>query len=329
MKKQRYELIAGKSAKFWEVQVKGSSMTTAYGRIGTKGQSSTKKFADADTAKEAAQKLIQQKVNKGYSKAPERKSKQSAKPRTKKRSTRKKVSRKAVAKKVNIADLSERDALKHAKEANTPQSDLRKLLERFIRVDRALAKRDDLSPISLEKLSHSSDRITRRNVASNANCTTSTLLHLAPQFPAEFLGNPLFDWMLIEDPHCLGKLDDKVLLGLLKREACPEAFLRWAADHGSAEVKLSLISNKRVPKDVLEKLARSRNERISAAARGHEKLAPEIDEDELEQVFLDAVLQLLSDNVSEARRLKYIGLAQFPYVSEEERLAWALRGSSR
>ena len=73
MKKQRYEFISGKSAKFWEVQIKGSSMTTAYGRIGTKGQSSTKKFADADTAKDAAHKRIQQKVKKGYSKAPDRK----------------------------------------------------------------------------------------------------------------------------------------------------------------------------------------------------------------------------------------------------------------
>ena len=77
-----------------------------------------------------------------------------------------------------------------------------------------------------------------------------------------------------------------------------------------------------MPKDVLEKLARSRNERISEAARGHEKLAPEIDEDELEQVFLDAVLQLLSDNVSDERRHKYIGLSQFPYLSQTERLAW-------
>ena len=54
-------------------------------------------------------------------------------------------------------------------------------------------------------------------------------------------------------------------------------FLRWAADNGSTEVKLAVISNKNGCKDVLERLARSRNKRISAAARAHEKLAPKID----------------------------------------------------
>ena len=48
MKKQRYELISGKSAKFWEVYVRGSSMTTAYGRVNTKGQRTVKEFESAN-----------------------------------------------------------------------------------------------------------------------------------------------------------------------------------------------------------------------------------------------------------------------------------------
>ena len=48
MKKQRYELIAGKSAKFWEVGVVGKVITTAFGRIGTEGQSTTKEFPSDD-----------------------------------------------------------------------------------------------------------------------------------------------------------------------------------------------------------------------------------------------------------------------------------------
>ena len=151
MRKQRYELISGKSAKFWEVQIKRSSMTTAYGRIGTKGQSTTKEFASADKAKEAAYKLITQKVNKGYSKAPARQSKQSPKPKTEKRGTKKKGPGKTAVKKVNIADRT------NAKLSNLPkqQTRLSRILQSYlgvtIKVDRALAKRDDLSPISSGK----------------------------------------------------------------------------------------------------------------------------------------------------------------------------------
>ena len=178
-------------------------------------------------------------------------------------------------KKTDVTKLGESAALKVAKLPHTSKTDLRKLAGRFDKVDRALAKRDDLSATALEDLSHSSDRITRRNVAANSNCNTRTLLHLAPQFPAEFLDNPRLDWMLIEDPASFHKLDEKVLMEIFKRQDCPTAFLRWAADHKSIEVKLAVISNKETPKDVLERLARSRNKRISAAARAHEKLAAE------------------------------------------------------
>ena len=190
----------------------------------------------------------------------------------------------------------------------------------FKKVDRALAKRDDLPATLLEKLSHSSDRITRRNVSANPNCSTETLLHLAPQFPSEFLGNPQLDWMLLEDPGSFRKLDDSVLMGMFKRQDCPEAFLRWAADHESDEVRLSLISNKRAPRDVLERLALSDEPRVSEAARAHEKLAEEISESELDKIFYDAVRELLEGDVRDEISKKYIGLAQF--LTSPLRHAW-------
>ena len=48
---RRFELVSGKSSKFWEVSVDGTDVTTRYGRIGTGGQSKTKSFADADAAR--------------------------------------------------------------------------------------------------------------------------------------------------------------------------------------------------------------------------------------------------------------------------------------
>lgn len=62
----RYELSQGRSNKFWEIVVKGSSLTTTYGRIGTAGSSTTKSFGSPAAAKAAASTLTAQKVAKGY-----------------------------------------------------------------------------------------------------------------------------------------------------------------------------------------------------------------------------------------------------------------------
>ncbi|MDO5623582.1 MAG: DUF4132 domain-containing protein [Pseudomonadota bacterium] len=64
---QRFELIEGKSAKFWEVQCDGDSLTVRYGRIGTQGQTQTKTLADATAALKERDKLIREKTGKGYS----------------------------------------------------------------------------------------------------------------------------------------------------------------------------------------------------------------------------------------------------------------------
>ena len=63
---QRFELIEGKSSKFWEVQTEGESLTVRYGRIGTNGQTQTKTFASADAALKERDKLIKEKTGKGY-----------------------------------------------------------------------------------------------------------------------------------------------------------------------------------------------------------------------------------------------------------------------
>jgi predicted DNA-binding WGR domain protein len=64
--KRTFEFLDGKSAKFWEIELQGASHTVRYGKLGTKGQSSTKSFATADKAKQDADKQIASKVKKGY-----------------------------------------------------------------------------------------------------------------------------------------------------------------------------------------------------------------------------------------------------------------------
>jgi predicted DNA-binding WGR domain protein len=61
-----FEFVGGTSAKFWEVSVSGCDVTARYGRLGTSGQIQTKTLDDAAAAQKHAEKLIGQKLEKGY-----------------------------------------------------------------------------------------------------------------------------------------------------------------------------------------------------------------------------------------------------------------------
>src|SRR5262245_45906348 len=61
-----FEFKDGTSNKFWNIELQGQIFTVTFGRIGTKGQSQTKAFKDAATAKREHDKLVEQKLKKGY-----------------------------------------------------------------------------------------------------------------------------------------------------------------------------------------------------------------------------------------------------------------------
>ena len=63
---RRFEFVEGSSAKFWEIAVNGAETVVRWGRIGTAGQSQTKSYADAAAATKQAEKLIAEKLGKGY-----------------------------------------------------------------------------------------------------------------------------------------------------------------------------------------------------------------------------------------------------------------------
>lgn len=56
----------GSSNKFWNIELQGKKFTVQFGRIGTAGQTQTKAFGSADEAKKAYEKLIKEKLGKGY-----------------------------------------------------------------------------------------------------------------------------------------------------------------------------------------------------------------------------------------------------------------------
>ncbi len=62
----RYELSDGSSNKFWEITLADKSFTTKYGKIGANGQTTIKSFGSTIEAKKEHDKLVAEKVKKGY-----------------------------------------------------------------------------------------------------------------------------------------------------------------------------------------------------------------------------------------------------------------------
>lgn len=62
----RYEFVDGGSSQFWDIRLEGTSFTTTYGRLGSAGRSSTKEFDSDAKAQKEYDKLVAEKVKKGY-----------------------------------------------------------------------------------------------------------------------------------------------------------------------------------------------------------------------------------------------------------------------
>lgn len=179
-------------------------------------------------------------------------------------------------------------AIRTAKDANSSARQLMLLAGQGEAVDRLLAKHPKASSKLLEKLSHSSDKATRKNVVLNANASKDVLLKLAPQFPGDFFKNPAFDWLLLEDPDLLFKLGHGVLKNILKRPECPESFMRWVAAHGSEQEKLALAMNLLAPRDALQLLVQQGGP-VGDAAAAHETLRSSAPDEDLDRTFEDVV----------------------------------------
>jgi predicted DNA-binding WGR domain protein len=63
---RRFTYQAGSSNKFWEIHAEGPALTVRFGKIGSKGQVSTKPCKDAGAAQAELAKLVRAKLGKGY-----------------------------------------------------------------------------------------------------------------------------------------------------------------------------------------------------------------------------------------------------------------------
>ncbi len=318
MKTRVFDFLDGKSSKFWEITQSGEVATVQYGKSGTTGQSQTKTFADTESASKHAQKLIAEKLAKGYverggadvaaltlpvdSGSPQSEQvKQPKMPRPKAAKTTDPV----------------RDP-----EAS-PQS-LNVLLGKDDGTNRLLAKHPRASEELLEKLSHSSDKATRQAVTANPNTPPEVYVRLGQQFPKEFLANPALDLLLMMNPALMEEVPESLLIRLLKQTDCPTTMLTWAAAHWREKVQLAVAMNAAAPEQALQRLRESRYPAVRQAVEVKPSTTSEQDpEREFEQAVRDRLGTSKPRDLLEAWSSGDIGLAQWSALPLTFRLAKA------
>ncbi|WP_314818159.1 DUF4240 domain-containing protein [Capnocytophaga gingivalis] len=69
--KRRFVYQDAKSDKFWDIEFEGTTQTVIYGKTGTAGREAVKEFATAEECTKESEKLIAQKLKKGYTELAE------------------------------------------------------------------------------------------------------------------------------------------------------------------------------------------------------------------------------------------------------------------
>ena len=196
------------------------------------------------------------------------------------------------------------------------------LLDKDDATNRWIARHPKAGAALLEKLSHSSDRITRAVVAANPDTPPAVYLRLGAQFPSEFLANPMLDLLFLERPALLQELPDNLLVQVLRKPSCPQDFLVWAAGHASEKVQLAVAMNAKAGQQAIEKLHKSIYMAVKESVSHRQFM--QVDSETAEPLFRQAVKDRLGSlSLSEAEKAwknKDIGLAQLPYLSTPVRL---------
>lgn len=69
--KRRFVYQDAKSDKFWDIEFEGTTQTVVYGKTGTAGREAVKEFSTAEECTKESEKLIAQKLKKGYTELAE------------------------------------------------------------------------------------------------------------------------------------------------------------------------------------------------------------------------------------------------------------------
>ena len=151
--------------------------------------------------------------------------------------------------------VSPRSADASVDDPSTQAAALEALVGLSFKLNRRIALHPNASADLLRRLAQSPDKTTKRNVALNPQTPKDVLLALAPSFSGEFFRNPVFDILLMEDPNLLQGLPVGVMKNILKRDDCPDSFIRWAAKCGGQSHQLAIVSRAVVGRQLLELIA--------------------------------------------------------------------------
>ncbi len=168
-------------------------------------------------------------------------------------------------------------------------------------------------PEILQELALFTDQKTRQAVASNPNTPPDVLLKLGAEFPSEFLSNPVFPLLLLENPNLVAEIPLPTLRSILRLENVPIYILEQAAEKADLEVQLALVKNVQTSKGVLNRLAQSRHSQVVDAARLHITYAGE-----LTQKYEEKITQVIQGIIatSKVHTTSFTVLAQICPIPE-------------
>jgi hypothetical protein len=149
------------------------------------------------------------------------------------------------------------------------------LAGRFPVLDREVANSEQTDERVLKLLASSKDRPTLRAVARNPNTPTETLFALAPEFPRPFFCNPVFDWLLLENPDRILEMGKGVIRKILRVKDCPASMIEWAVERGSDADRLAVIRRGDASPEILRLIAEKSTGRVQALAIASNPEAPE------------------------------------------------------
>lgn len=186
-------------------------------------------------------------------------------------------------------------------------------LKQDINQARIVAAEPTTNPEILRELALFDDEKTREAVVSNANSPPEVLVQLGEQFPSQFLDNPVFPLLLLENPNFIRELPLNTLRSILTQENCPEYILEQAADKADLEVQLALANNVKTSKAILSRLNQSRNSEVVEAVNLHVNFVGELTEG-FEEKVRELVKKIIpSGYQTDIRSLTFV-LAQICYI---------------
>ncbi len=142
-----------------------------------------------------------------------------------------------------------------AADENTLVEHLEVIVKQSTELARLVARNPSASPELLQELASNNDKAIRQGVTTNPNTPTNVLILLAKEFPQEFLANPVFSLLLLENPNLAVEISYLTLLKLLEEDEVPKLFLSSAAGHSNSEVVYAVAKHPKTSQSVLEQIA--------------------------------------------------------------------------